>query len=84
MVVAMAGSAPLKNALVTLNSVDDRSRAEVTIRSEGDGHFLNFAESFPGNTAYELRKTTTSRRNMGSAPSNGPGSTLNLQRRGRK
>ncbi len=34
MVVAMAGSVPLKNALVTLHSVDDRSRAEVTIRSE--------------------------------------------------
>jgi carboxypeptidase family protein len=78
MVVAMAGSAPLKNALVTLNSVDDRSRPEVTIRSEGDGHF-QFRGIVPGQYRLRVARNNYVTQEYGQRTANGPGSTLNLR-----
>jgi Carboxypeptidase regulatory-like domain len=78
MVVAMAGSVPLKNALVTLNSVDDRSRAEVTIRSEPDGHF-QFRGIVPGQYRLRVARNNYVTQEYGQRTVTGPGSTLTLR-----
>jgi|HubBroStandDraft_5_1064220.scaffolds.fasta_scaffold15853_2 hypothetical protein len=78
MVVAMAGSAPLKSALVTLNSVDDRSRAEVTIRSEADGHFI-FRGIIPGQYRMRVAKNNYVMQEYGQRTVSGPGATLTLK-----
>ena len=77
MVVAMAGSAPLKNALVTLHSVDDRSRAEVTIRSEADGHF-QFRGIIPGQYRLRVARNNYVTQEYGQRTISGPGATLTL------
>jgi protocatechuate 3,4-dioxygenase beta subunit len=78
MVVAMAGSVPLKNALVTLNSVDDRSRAEVTIRSEGAGHF-QFRGIVPGQYRLRVARNNYVTQEYGQRTVTGPGATLTLR-----
>jgi protocatechuate 3,4-dioxygenase beta subunit len=78
MVVAMAGSAPLKNALVTLHSVDDHSRAEVTIRSEADGHF-QFRGIIPGQYRLRVERNNYVKREYGQRTVTGPGATLTLR-----
>ncbi|HEY2822133.1 MAG TPA: carboxypeptidase-like regulatory domain-containing protein [Candidatus Acidoferrum sp.] len=78
MVVAMAGSVPLKNALVTLNSVDDRSRAEVTIRSEADGHF-QFRGIIPGQYRLRVARNNYVTQEYGQRTVTGPGATLTLR-----
>src|SRR5579863_1242890 len=78
MVVAMAGSAPLKNALVTLNSVDDHSRPEVTIRSEADGHF-QFRGITPGQYRLRVAKNNYVTQEYGQRTVTGPGATLTLR-----
>jgi protocatechuate 3,4-dioxygenase beta subunit len=77
MVVAMAGSVPLKNALVTLHSVDDRSRAEVTIRSEADGHF-QFRGIVPGQYRLRVARNNYVTQEYGQRTVSGPGATLTL------
>ncbi len=77
MVVAMAGSAPLKNALVTLHSVDDHSRAEVTIRSEADGHF-QFRGIVPGQYRLKISRNNYVPQEYGQRTVTGPGATLTL------
>lgn len=77
MVVAMAGSAPLKNALVTLQSVDDRSRAGVTIRSEADGHFI-FRGIIPGQYRLIVARNNFVTQEYGQRTATGPGSILTL------
>ncbi len=78
MVVAMAGSAPLKSALVTLNSVDDRSRPEVTIRSEADGHF-QFRGITPGQYHLRVARNGYVNQEYGQRTVTGPGATLTLR-----
>ena len=77
MVVAMAGSVPLKSALVTLSSVSDRSRAEVTIRSEGDGHF-QFKGIVPGQYRLRVARNNYVTQEYGQRTATGPGATLTL------
>jgi Carboxypeptidase regulatory-like domain len=76
-VVAMAGSAPLKNALVSLRSTDDHSRAEVTIRSEGDGHF-QFKGVIPGQYRLRVARNKYVTQEYGQRTVTGPGATLTL------
>jgi carboxypeptidase family protein len=78
MVVAMAGSIPLKNSLVTLHSVDDRARAEVTIRSEADGHF-QFRGIIPGQYRLRVARNNYVTQEYGQRMVNGPGATLTLK-----
>jgi len=78
LVVAMAGSVPLKKALVTLNSVDDRSRAEVTIRSEADGHF-QFRGILPGQYRLRVARNNYVTQEYGQRTVTGPGATLTLK-----
>ena len=77
MVVAMAGSVPLKNALVTLHSVSDHSRREVTIRSEADGHFI-FRGIIPGQYQLRVARNNYVTQEYGQRTPTGPGSTLTL------
>lgn len=77
MVVAMAGSVPLKSALVTLSSVSDRSRAEVTIRSEGDGHF-QFKGIVPGQYRLRVARNNYVTQEYGQRTATGPGAILTL------
>jgi protocatechuate 3,4-dioxygenase beta subunit len=78
LVVAMAGSVPLKNALVTLNSVDDHSRAAVTIRSEADGHF-QFKGIVPGQYRLRVARNNYVTQEYGQRTVTGPGATLTLR-----
>jgi len=78
MVVAMAGSIPLKNALVTLHSEDDHSRAEVTIRSESDGHF-KFRGIIPGQYRLRVARNDYVTQEYGQRTVTGPGATLTLR-----
>jgi Carboxypeptidase regulatory-like domain len=77
MVVAMAGSVPLKNALVIIRSVDDHSRPEVTIRSEADGHF-QFRGIVPGHYRLRVTRNNYVDQEYGQRTVTGPGATLNL------
>ncbi|MBV9885464.1 MAG: carboxypeptidase regulatory-like domain-containing protein, partial [Acidobacteria bacterium] len=74
----MAGSAPLKNALVTLRSVDDHSRAEVTIRSEAGGHF-QFRGIIPGQYRLRVARNGYVNQEYGQRSVTGPGATLTLR-----
>jgi hypothetical protein len=74
----MAGSVPLKNALVTLQSVDDRSRNEVTIRSEADGHFI-FRGIIPGQYRLRVSRNNYVTQEYGQRTATGPGATLTLR-----
>jgi Carboxypeptidase regulatory-like domain len=78
MVVAMAGSIPLKNALVTLHSVDDHSRSEVTIRSEADGHFI-FRGIIAGQYRLHVARNNYVTQEYGQRTVMGPGATLTLK-----
>src|SRR3984957_14469600 len=78
MVVAMAGSAPLKNALVTMHSVDDHSRSEVTIRSQADGHF-QFKGIIPGQYRLRVARNNYVTQEYGQRTVTGPGATLTLR-----
>jgi protocatechuate 3,4-dioxygenase beta subunit len=78
MVVAMAGSIPLKNALVTLKSEDDHSRSEITIRSEADGHF-QFRGIIPGQYRLRVAKNNYVTKEYGQRTVTGPGATLTLK-----
>jgi protocatechuate 3,4-dioxygenase beta subunit len=78
MVVAIAASVPLKNALVTLRSVDDHSRAEVTIRSETDGHF-QFRGIIPGQYHLRVMRNGYVTQEYGQRTVTGPGATLTLK-----
>lgn len=78
MVVAMAGSVPLKNALVTLTSVDDHSRPEVTVRSEADGHF-QFRGIVPGQYRLRVARNKYVAQEYGQRTVTGPGATLTLR-----
>jgi hypothetical protein len=78
MVVAMAGSAPLKNALVTMHSVDDHSRSEVTIRSQADGHF-QFKGIIPGQYRLRVARNNYVTQEYGQRTVSGPGATLTLK-----
>jgi protocatechuate 3,4-dioxygenase beta subunit len=77
MVVAMAGSIPLKSALVTLTSVSDHARAEVTIRSEADGHF-QFKGIVPGQYRLRVTRNNYVSQEYGQRTATGPGATLTL------
>jgi protocatechuate 3,4-dioxygenase beta subunit len=77
MVVAIAGSVPLKNALVTLRSVDDHSGAAVTIRSEADGHF-QFRGIIPGQYHLKVMRNGYVTQEYGQRTVTGPGATLTL------
>jgi Carboxypeptidase regulatory-like domain len=77
MVVAMAGSVPLKNSLVTLSSISDHSRPEVTIRSEAGGHF-QFKGIVPGQYRLRVERNNYVTQEYGQRTANGPGATLTL------
>jgi hypothetical protein len=74
----MAGSTPLKSALVTLHSVDDRTRSEITIRSEADGNF-QFRGIIPGQYRLRVAKNNFVTQEYGQRNATGPGATLTLR-----
>jgi hypothetical protein len=77
MVVAMAGSIPLKSALVMLRSATDKQRPELTIRSQGDGQFI-FRGIPPGQYHLRVMRNGYVTQEYGQRTATGPGATLNM------